>query len=187
MIFEYILLALSASIDALSIGITYGIKKAQISRSSNILIFVIVFCCSAIAILFGHFISFLFSPIFSILLGSSLLIFLGIYNIYKGIKKNDKSINFDIKDCYYIDNKETITLSIAIAIDAACVSMGVGIVGYTSLALPIFMAFFHTFFINCGNFAAKNTVNKLNIPSNILSIFSGTLLTLIGILRIFFA
>lgn len=87
MIFEYILLALSASIDALSIGITYGIKKARISKFSNILIFVIVLCCSAIAILFGHFISFLFSPIFSILLGSSLLIFLGIYNIYKGIKK----------------------------------------------------------------------------------------------------
>lgn len=187
MIIEYILLALSASIDALSLGITYGIKKTQISKTSNIIIFVIVLFCSTIAILIGHFLSLLFSPIFSVLLGSCLLILLGIYNIYKGIIKSDTFMNFDIDNSNYIDIKETIALGLAIAVDASCVSMGAGIIGYISFVLPIFMAIFHTFFINCGNIAAKNAVKKLNIPSNVLSIFSGILLTLIGILRIFFA
>ena len=49
MILKYILLALSASIDALSLGITYGIKKTQMSKAANIIIFMIVFCCSTIA------------------------------------------------------------------------------------------------------------------------------------------
>ena len=186
MILKYILLALSASIDALSLGITYGIKKTKMSKSSNIIIFVIVLFCSTIAILLGHFFSLLFSPTFSVLLGSSLLIMLGLYNIYKGLKKVNTFKNFDIDNSNYIDNKEAATIGLAVAVDASCVSMGAGIIGYISFILPIFMALFHTFFVNCGNFLAKSVSEKLNIPSNILSIFSGILLVLIGVFRMVF-
>ena len=186
MIIKYILLALSASIDALSLGITYGIKKTKMSKTANILIFTIVLICSTVAILVGHFLSLLFSPTFSVLLGSSLLIILGIYNIYKGIKKSNTFVNFDVDNSNYIDNKEATAIGLAVAVDASCVSMGAGIIGYISFILPIFMAIFHTLFVNCGNFIAKSVVDKLNVPSNILSIFSGTLLILIGISRIIF-
>ena len=186
MILEYILLALSASIDALSLGITYGIKKTKMSNTANIIIFIIVFCCSTVAILVGHFLSLLFSPMFSILLGSFLLILLGLYNIYKGIKNSNTFINFDIDNSNYIDNKEAIAIGLAVAVDASCVSMSAGIIGYISFILPVFMGFFHTFFVNCGNFVAKGVVERLNVPSNVLSIISGILLVLIGVLRIFF-
>lgn len=186
MILKYILLALSASIDALSLGITYGIKKTKMYKTSNVIIFTIVLVCSGIAILVGHFLSLLFSPTFSVLLGSSLLIMLGLYNIYKGLRKSNAFMNFDIDNSNYIDNKEAAALGLAVAVDASCVSMGAGIIGYISFILPVFMAFFHTFFVNCGNFVAKSVVEKLNIPSNILSIFSGVLLILIGVFRISF-
>lgn len=186
MILKYILLALSASIDALSLGITYGIKKTKMSKTSNVIIFTIVLVCSIIAILIGHTLSLLFSPTFSVLLGSSLLILLGLYNIYKGLKKSNVFINFDIDNSNYIDNKESIAIALAVAIDASCVSMGAGIIGYISFILPIFMAVFHTFFVNCGNFIAKSIVQKLNVSSNVLSIFSGILLVLIGVFRISF-
>jgi len=186
MIIRYILLALSASIDALSLGITYGIKKTKMSKTANIIIFMIVICCSTIAILVGHFLSLLFSPTFSVLLGSSLLIMLGLYNIYKGIKKTNILVNFDVDNSNYIDNKEASALGLAVAVDASCVSMGAGIIGYISFILPVFMAVFHTFFVNCGNFVAKSAVERLNVPSNVLSILSGALLVLIGIFRIFF-
>lgn len=186
MILKYILLALSASIDALSLGITYGIKKTKMSNTANVIIFTIVLICSTIAILVGHFLSILFSPTFSVLIGSSLLIMLGLYNIYKGLKKANTFKNFDIDNSNYIDNKEAVALGLAVAVDASCVSMGAGIIGYISFVLPVFMAVFHTLFVNCGNFVAKSAVEKLNIPSNILSIFSGILLVLIGIFRIIF-
>ena len=186
MILKYILLALSASIDALSLGITYGIKKTKMSKTSNIIIFTIVLICSTIAILAGHFLSLLFSPTFSVLLGSSLLIVLGLYNIYTGFKKSNNFINFDVDSSNYIDNKEAVALALAVAVDASCVSMGAGIIGYVSFILPVFMAVFHTFFVNCGNFVAQSVVKKLNISSNVLSVFSGILLVLIGIFRIVF-
>ena len=185
MILKCILLALSASIDALGLGVTYGIQNTKMTKNGNAIIFIIVFVCSGIAILVGHFLSLLFSPTFSVLLGSLLLIMLGLYSVYKGIKKTNVFKNFDIDDSNYIDNTEAIALGVAVAIDASCVSMGAGIIGYISFILPVFMAIFHTFFVNCGNFLAKSIVKKLNIPENILSIFSGALLVLIGISRIF--
>lgn len=184
MILKYILLALSASIDALSLGITYGIKRTKMSKISNFIIFVIVFVCSTFALLLGHYISLLFSPTFSLFLGSSLLIMLGVYNISKGMNKSKIVNNFDIDNSNYIDNKEAIALALAVAVDASCVSMTCAFIGYTSLILPFFMAFFHTFLVNCGNSTAKFIVEKINVPTNILSILAGTLLVLIGVLRI---
>ena len=43
MIVKCILLALSASIDALGLGITYGIKKTKMSSVGNLIIFVVLF------------------------------------------------------------------------------------------------------------------------------------------------
>ena len=186
MILKYILLALSASIDALSLGITYGIKKTKMSKTSNIIIFILVLVCCCISMLIGHFLSLLFSTAFSVLLGSSILIILGLYNIYTGLNKPTNYTNFDMDNSNYIDNKEAIVIGMAVAVDASCVSMGVGIIGYISFILPIFMGIFHTFFVNCGNLVAKTTVKKLNVPSKVLSIFSGILLILIGISRILF-
>jgi len=184
MILKYILLALSASIDALSLGITYGIKRTKMSKTSNIIIFAIVFVCSTFALLLGHYISLLFSPTLSLFLGSSLLIMLGVYNIFKGINKVNINKNFDIDNSNYIDNKEAIALALAVAVDASCVSMTCAFIGYTSFILPFFMALFHTFLVNCGNTVAKFIVEKINVPTNVLSIFAGILLVLIGALRI---
>jgi len=186
MIFRYILLALSASIDALSLGITYGIKNTKMSKTANLIIFTIVFCCSTIAILIGHYLSILFSPTFSVLLGSSLLILLGVYNIFKGAKNVTNLKDFDLDNSNYIDNREAALLGLAVAVDASCVSMSCGFIGYSSFILPVFMGIFHTFFVNCGNFVAKKIVERINAPANVLSIFSGILLVLIGTLRIMF-
>lgn len=184
MILKYILLALSASIDALSLGITYGIKKTKMSKTASIIIFITVLCCSTIALLVGHSFSLFFSHNFSILIGSFLLIMLGSYNIYNSIKKSNSFKNFDIDNSNYINKKDATLLGLAVAIDASCVSMGAGIIGYVSFILPVLMAIFHTLFVNCGNSIANLIVNNLNIPSNILSILSGILLIFIGIFKI---
>ena len=185
MIFKYFLLALSASLDALILGITYGIKKTKMSKTGNAIIFAIVFVCSTFALLIGHFLSLLLSPTFSVLFGSFLLMMLGLYNIYKGIKKSNEFINFDVDNSNYIDNKEATSLGLAVAIDASCVSISAGIIGYISFILPFFMAIFHTLFVISGNLVAKSIVERLNVPSNLLSIFSGVLLVLISVFRIF--
>ena len=60
MLFNCILLALSVSIDSLTIGISYGLKKTKINNISNIILFAISFCITCGSIFLGHYISALF-------------------------------------------------------------------------------------------------------------------------------
>ena len=166
MIIKCILLALSASIDALGLGITYGIKKTKMSKSGNLIIFTTLFCLSGLSVFIGHYISTLFSPVVSAILGASLLILLGIYNIFK--IPNNTSTNFDADGSNYIDAKEAFILGLAVAVDASCVSLGSGMIGIAGLILPLLMAVFHTFFVNCGNIVATNITSKFTISSKLL-------------------
>lgn len=182
MILKCILLALSASIDALSIGVTYGIKKTKMSKAGNIIIFLTLFCLTGFSVLVGHYISILFSPTISVWIGSSLLILLGIYNIYKA--NNNLSTDFDADNSNYIDAKEAFVLGLAVAVDASCVSLSSGLIGLGGFILPIFMAIFHTFFVNCGNFVSNTIVKRFKISNKALSILAGIVLIFIGVLRI---
>ena len=54
-----ILLAISVSIDALTLGITYGIKHSRITKISNLIVFSIAFVSTSLAILLGKHILFI--------------------------------------------------------------------------------------------------------------------------------
>ena len=174
MIFNCLFLALSVSIDSLGIGLTYGIKKIKITFISNVIIFLISFCLTCGSIFIGHYISIIFSPSFLMLLGG--------YNIYKTF--HSPPTNYDIDDSNYIDSKEALFLGLALSADTVCVGLGSGIIGSGNIILPILVACFQLFFLNCGSTISKVIVERINISENGLSIFSSIILILIGILKI---
>lgn len=181
MIFNCILLALSVSIDSLGIGIPYGLKKTKITIISNIILFAISFCITCGSIFLGHYISALFSPTASTILGSSFLIILGVYNIYKTI--NNPITDYDIDHSNNIDAKEAIFLGLALSIDSACVGIGSGIIGINDIVLPFFVASFQLIFLNCGNLVANSIAKYVNVSEYALSISSSIILILVGIFR----
>ena len=181
MIFNCILLALSVSIDSLGIGIPYGLKKTKITIISNIILFAISFCITCGSIFLGHYISALFSPTSSTILGSSFLIILGVYNIYKTINK--PPTDYDIDHSNNIDAKEALFLGLALSVDSACVGIGSGIIGINDIILPFLVASFQLVFLNCGNFVANSIAKYINISEYALSIFSSIILILVGIFR----
>ena len=183
MLFNCILLALSVSIDSLGIGITYGIKNTQITKISNFILFAISFCTTCGSIFLGHYISALFSPVLSTILGSSFLIILGIYNIYKSL--NTSPTDYDIDHSNNIDAHESIFLGLALSIDSICVGIGSGIIGLNDIILPFLIATFQLVFLNCGNSISQKIVKYLNISEQALSIFSSIILILVGIFRIY--
>ena len=146
MIISSILLAFSVSIDALTLGITYGIKNSKISNSGNLIIFTIAFISTALAMLLGNWISALFSPNISVILGSLLLLTLGIYTIFKSIKLNPST--YDVDNSNTIDRNESILLALAISVDASCVGLSCGIIGINGLLYPFLAALFHMFWLN---------------------------------------
>ncbi len=181
MLFNCILLALSVSIDSLTIGISYGLKKTKIDNISNTILFAISFCITCGSIFLGHYIFALFSPILSTVLGSSFLIILGIYNIYKSL--NTSPTDYDIDHSNNIDAHESIFLGLALSIDSICVGIGSGIIGLNDIILPFLIATFQLAFLNCGNFISQKIVKYINVSEQTLSIFSSIILILVGIFR----
>ena len=129
----------------------------------------------------GHYISALFSPTFSTILGSSFLIILGIYNIYKSL--NRPLVNYDTDHSNNIDAKEAIFLGLALSIDSACVGIGSGIIGINDIVLPFLVASFQLVFLNCGNLVANSIAKYVNVSEYALSIFSSLILIFVGIFR----
>lgn len=182
MFFNCIFLALSVSIDSLGIGITYGIKNTKISKSSNIILFLIAFFTTLGSIGIGMAISLFFSSNFSALLGSAFLIFLGLYNIYKTLFKS--SVNFDFDNSSIIDKKEAFFLGVALSIDSMCVGIGSGAIGLNYIILPTLVATFQLIFLNVGNYITKSVIKNINLSEKTLSIFSAFILIFVGFFRI---
>jgi len=182
MLFNYILLALSVSIDSLGIGLTYGIKHTKITGISNLILFIISFITTYCSIYVGHYISIIFSPSFSTFLGSSFLIALGFYNIYKYFHNSTTDYDFDHSN--YIEKKEAVFLGLALSIDSIFVGISSGVIGFNNIILPILVATFQLIFLHCGNYIANDIIQRIKISNYILTILSSIILIVIGICRI---
>ena len=87
---NYILLAISVSIDSLGIGITYGIRNTKIFISSKIILFILSILITSLAVFLGGLIRSIVPNNFTNYVGLFILIFLGIWIIYQSFKKENK-------------------------------------------------------------------------------------------------
>ena len=96
MLINALFLAISSSIDSLGIGITYGVKNTKISYMGKVVLFFTSFTISVLSIWLGNSLKNIFSDSFTNLIGSSILIFMGIFICFQALKKeNDSSKHFD--------------------------------------------------------------------------------------------
>lgn len=215
MLLAYIILAVSVSIDALGIGITYGFRNTKINRFAKIVLFVISVCITAISVCIGNSISNIFPTNFTTLVGSMILVCMGLFVIYQALKNKDEvkntkvlktepkiyrffieflgitiqiirdPISSDLDGSKKIDVKEAMYIGIALSIDSICVGICSSIIGYSSLLFPILVASFQLMFLSVGRLIGEKISSVSNIPENIWNVLSGVLLICIGISRWF--
>lgn len=90
MLLNSFILAVSSSIDSLGIGITYGIKNMKISLFSKIILFGISIIITYFALFLGNILNSFLSDFFTLLIGSGILIAMGIYIIFEALKKTKR-------------------------------------------------------------------------------------------------
>ncbi len=212
MLINSLFLALSSSIDSLGIGITYGIKNTKISYIGKVVLFAISFSISILSVWFGDVIKNIFSDFTTKLIGSVILVGMGIFICFQAIhkdrikvkpihKKEEKIYSFfidflgitikiiknptssDFDASRSIDGKEALFLGIALSLDCFCIGTCGSMIGISSLLFPLFISVFQLVFLNCGNMIGKKLNQLSKLPDNIWSIISGTLLVMIGIIR----
>lgn len=187
-----IIFSISANLDNIIIGISYGTKKIHISNERNILIALITTFVTFIAMYFGKYITLIMPASLANILGSSVLILIGLYTLFQSVLS------------YYITNKKKRTLNITnsppivskrisykelflIALTLSGNNLATGIAA-SIINLNIFITVISTFifgylFMYIGNKIGNGFIS--NIATKYATIISGILLVLLGIIELF--
>lgn len=95
MLLSIIVLAFSSSIDSFGIGITYGLRKTNLNKFSKFILFMISIIITTISIFIGNKLTLIFTSNITKLLGSIILIIMGLVILFQILckKENYSSIN----------------------------------------------------------------------------------------------
>lgn len=182
------LFSISANIDNIPIGLSYGVKKTHISILKNILICIITSIVTFLSMLIGQNISKFFDIKITNILGSILLFFLGIYPIAKNIfikEKNDR-LNENEKNILMnndISIKELLLIIITLSLNNIAAGIAASITGVNIICTTICTFIFGTIFLYIGNNLGKRINNKL--VEKYSELISSFILILIGVMELF--
>lgn len=123
-IISALLFSISANIDNIVIGFAYGVNKIKIKIFSNLLIATITSLGTFISMYLGDFLIYFISPNIANILGSSIILLLGIFFIIKSFinfnnNMSEYALKSDKDNSHYIDTKESISVGLTLAINNA--------------------------------------------------------------------
>lgn len=178
-----LLLALSLSVDALGIGISYGLRKIRTTAGAKVIICIISFLFTAAAISAGNIILMFIPPFAAKLCGGIMLGVLGLYIIFSNLLKKPET--FDTDSSKYIDMKEAIFLGAALSVDSIGTGICSAVAGVSSFIIPVAAALFQLLFLCAGSFLGSKIVKLKSLPCGIFVVISGLLLVIIALIRVF--
>lgn len=194
-----ILFAVSANIDNFTVGIAYGIKKIKINFLSNLLIALITAAGTFISMAIGLGLSKFLSVTAANIIGSVILILLGVWIAKDFFKKERKLKIAEQKEqniAYYsqilqdpeladknnsgtIDIKESLTLAFALTINNFGLGIGASITGLNIFATVLCTFFVSILSIALGCLLGQSCLSRL--LGKFAPLISGVIVILLGI------
>lgn len=211
-ILNIILLAISLSIDAFGIGISYSIRKVAIPFSSKIIISVISVIMTGISFIIGSTILLFVNENVAKFIGCFMLIILGLWTIVQGLKSKNESKKeahenktlsffikplkltvqitkgptaFDMDNSKHIDIFESVYLGVSLSIDSLVVGISYAVVGGSSYLIPIYVGLAQFIFLSLGETLGTRIASIKKVDSKIFVVISGLILILLSIVRMF--
>ena len=188
--FFVILLAISLSIDALGIGLSYGIRNISTPFFTKFILFLETLFFMVLFLWIGNHITLFFTAKTANTIGILLLLIMGIFLFYQSF--HDSSSEFlqnpsycDKDNSSHIDAKEGLSLGLILSIDSMGAGIGAGAANISILLLPFFTSVFQILFLSIGIYCGKHIKNICSIKDNIWTAFSGCILIMIAVVRYF--
>jgi len=197
-----LLFAFSANIDNLTVGIAYGIKKIKIGLLSNLLIALITAIGTFVSMAVGLAVSKILTASIANVVGSVILILIGIWIIKDFfLKKKTPEIKeqkkpnltncgqilrepekADSDHSGIIDLKESLILAFALTINNFGLGIGASITGLNIYATVICTLFFSVIFIGLGCLVGRSYLSTL--LGKFAPLISGLIIVVLGIYEI---
>lgn len=189
--FAPVLFGLSASLDALLLGICYGIRGITVRLWENLLISFITLLGTCLSIGFGILLMPLLPAATATILGSAVLIILGMYYLTKPLlaKLNLRLFPHKAKENVCEEDlpartslKEALLIGITLSVNNMSIGFVSGIAGLHPVPTAIITLLFSIVFLYLGNRMGRSRVFKF--ASRLADPVSGGLLVLLGLLQL---
>ena len=190
-----LLLAFSLSVDALGVGITYGLRQISFSLAACILLGLMTMGMMFCFLGFGRFIACLLPHAPMEKIGAFFLLCFGFLLAVSGCQRPTKKDSpllllqkptaCDRDHSASLEPKEALLLGIVLSTDSFGVGMSIAASGLSHILLPICAALFQTTFLCVGAWLGKRICSTTVSHESCYSILSGIILMGIGFLRIF--
>lgn len=188
-IISSVMFALSANIDTLIVGISYGIKKSHIPMLENVIISLITFAGTLLSICMGMQITTFIPAKTAQAFGSIILILLGLYYVVKFLLEllrgrfKAEHWKAEEKETKKITLKESAVLACALSVNNMGMGIGASIAGMslipTSISTLLFCIFFLYIGNKIGNVGVSEVMRKYSGP------LSGLILMVLGLYELF--
>lgn len=206
------LLAVSLSMDALGIGLSYGVRGIRTPMAAKVIICAISMAVMGISILVGSVLLMVLSPLTAKLLGVAMLGLLGVFVIAQAFWKKEekpskrrkqtvrsimlKSLGITIKIirnpsiCDFdasktLDGFEAVYLGVALSVDSIGVGISSAVLGLNTMLVPVSAGVFQMLFLSAGVFLGGRLALSTRIDPKIWTVVSGLLLIGIAAIRYF--
>jgi len=206
-IWPAIILAVAVSIDGFTVGVTYGLRNIRIGFLSLMIIgaisSILIYLTASLGVLFAAHLSLELARI----LGSLIIIGIGIWLIYSNFQEmnsqikeeRDLILSLQIKPFGIIINilrdpgladfdksgninyLEAVFLGLALALDTIGAGLGVGLTGFTYL-FPVIIGIINILFVGAGFLAGRKLGDRLPSYFNIIA---GFIIIALGLLNFF--
>lgn len=213
-LFSAILLAVSLSMDALGIGISYGLRKVQVATLPKVIISLISLIFTALAIGIGNVIALILPEQLAKLIGSAMLVILGATIIVQALGNKNSSNNNkkkptpktwswtikslgvsiritrtpvanDIDKAPAINVKESLYLGVALSIDSFGAGISSAVAGVNSFLVPVLVGMCQFVFLSLGLYCGSKLTAIQKLNSNFFMLLSGTILITLACVRYF--
>jgi len=184
-----VLLAISSNIDNLGVGIAYGLIPRRIHLSHNLLIATVSGSGTLISMSAGEWVNDYMSESFANILGSCIMILIGLYNIAQTLRreqnrfKDDDYKSSNNTSVFGTHRREAFALAISLTFNNLGGGLGAGISHVNIPLTTVLTVGLSIATIIGGYYLGKNA--SLKIPKLWLGLSSGLLIVAIGIYEFF--
>ncbi|WP_304507344.1 manganese efflux pump [Anaerotignum sp.] len=191
-----LLLAFSLSVDALGIGISYGLRRITFPTASKFLLAIETFFMMQGFILAGRGLALLLPSATGETLAACFLLLFGLWLCLQGFRKAKEPPSHlatvhqpsacDKDASKTLEPKEALLLGFILSLDSLGVGVSAAASGIKIASLPIFAAIFQVSFLSLGAFFGEKLTSSDKVKENLWTTLSGGILILIALIRLIF-
>lgn len=188
-----LLLAFSLSLDALGIGLSYGLRHIRFRLSALLLLTAESFLMMELFLAAGRRLAAFFPAQAAERLSPLILLFFGAWLCLQGLgqgkRKEDSPLQApslcDKDASSSIEPKEALLLGFLLSVDSFAIGLSAAAGGMDVALLPVFASLLQTLFLACGEKCGTRLVLRSTPKESLWSLLSGGILLLLAATQLF--